>query len=92
MKDDIKKYYDAIIECMVVYGGLSPEDAVSALIASPIYKLLLSNENTDVGILDHETPYYWAMHIIYYKVKPDWHQDQNLWPPPKEYLDKLNKH
>jgi len=82
------EFYEEIIECMVEYGNLEVETARKLLTSSRIYDLNTDPENT---ILFHEYPYYWAMHLIHYHPdKPLWHQDSNLWPPPKEYMDKIN--
>jgi hypothetical protein len=80
-------FYKEIIECLVLYGNLGEEEAKTLLVSSSIYQQLL-DEDSNIGILDHETPYYWAMHILFSKENPDWYQDRNLWPPPKKYLDK----
>jgi hypothetical protein len=81
-----KFYYDEIVKCLVSYGNITQEDAEKMLTTSSIYPMLTRSDD-DIGILDHEIPYYWAMHILYAKEKPDWYQDRNLWPPP----DGLNK-
>lgn len=79
------EFYREIVDCLVKYGNLSNEDAQLLLSKSNIYK---SDTDDDFELISHETPYYWAMWLLYAKENPDWHKNPKLWPPPKDYLDK----
>lgn len=82
MKNIKKYYYDQIVKKLTMYGKLSQSDAEKMLANSSIYPML-NRSDDDVGILDHEIPYYWAMHILFAKDNPNWYEDPKLWPPPK---------
>lgn len=82
MDTEKQEFYEEIVECLIKYGNLSKDDAQLKLINSNIFK-----NDMELEMLFHETPYYWAMWILYSEEKPEWHHDPTLWPPPKDYLD-----
>jgi len=83
MDKDLKEFVIDLIACLVKYGGLSEIDARQKLTETNLLKIEREGQR---DALFHEYPYYWAMHLLYSKERPEWYQDPKLWPPPKEYL------
>jgi hypothetical protein len=82
MDIELQQYREEVIQCLVRYGSMSEEAARHLANASGL--LEVSGE-VDRYLLFHEYPYYWAMSILYGGVKPEWHLDPTLWPPPTDY-------
>jgi thymidine kinase len=83
------EYCCEVVECLVIYCEKTQEEALR--LVNDFWKhRSVFNEN-DLRL--HECPYYWAMcmahHYILGDNYPDWDHDPQLWPPPKEYLEKL---
>ncbi len=85
MDAELESFCEEIVSCIVKYGKRE-EDVAKQLVDKS--KVCECNTELKKALLFHETPYYWAMWILYEKSNPEWHQDPNLWPPPKEYLDR----
>jgi hypothetical protein len=75
-----------IVQCLIKYCNLDAK--VAELMVSDSRNCILDSDE-DFDLLSHETPYYWAMWLKYSNTFPEWHKDPSLWPPPKEYLDRL---
>jgi len=84
MNDILGVFCQEIVECLVKYGSLDESVAKEMVSGSKICEV---NSEMQENLLFHETPYYWAMTLLY-PDNPYWYQDSKLWPPPKEYLDK----
>ncbi len=80
----IELYHEEIVECLIRYGHMTKDNAEVVLERSG----LLANIGED-SVVFHETPYFWAMHLIYGSEKPRWFDDPKLWPPPQDYIDLL---
>ena len=86
MNDERISFYKEIVNCLIQYGNLTPQAAAALFESSPVYQP--DDDQRGLGILDHETPYYWAMHILYSKERPDWYRDPRLWPHPEDHAEK----
>ncbi len=81
----LQAYYDEIVLCLIKYSDISQIEAQQIIAESKLFSRL--NTEGRRNLLFHETPYYWAMHLLYGEKDPQWFQDPKLWPPPAEYLD-----
>ncbi len=79
-------YHREIVRCLVRYGHMSEADGEVLLERSG----LLANIDED-DILFHESPYFWAMNLIYGTEEPRWFDDRKLWPPSQDYIDLVKR-
>jgi hypothetical protein len=77
---ELHEYIEAVVACLMKYGGLNEPDAREVIEKYPI--IFIPQTETDRLLLFHEEPYYWAMSTIYGKSNPQWYNDAKLWPPP----------
>ena len=85
MEDEIRGFCEEIISCLVKYGKVEEKKAREYLAASNVCEC---KDELGRDLLFHETPYYWAMHILHASKNPLWYQDPGLWPPPADYLNR----
>ena len=83
----MKKFFEEIIRCLVEYGNLDYEVAKNKLYTAGVYDEAEDSENVELNpVVGHETPYFWAMHILYGENNSDWADDPKLWPPPEKEM------
>ncbi len=76
-----EQYHEEIVECLVRYGHTSEDEAEALLERWG----LLANVKED-SVVFHESPYFWAMDILY-GAESRWFDDPRLWPLPQDYID-----
>ena len=79
---ELRVFRDELVGCLVRYGGLTEPAARSRVDDSRMCEVACE---IDRALLLHETPYYWAMSLLYARTNPRWFDDRALWPPPDEY-------
>ncbi|MCC6603508.1 MAG: hypothetical protein IT327_09880 [Anaerolineae bacterium] len=79
---ELQVYFNEIKQLLMEHGNLDESKAERLIDESGIFADLVT-EN-DLLYLFHEEPYYWAMEILHAPINPEWYQDPNLWPPPRE--------
>jgi len=77
-------FFEEIVCCLVKYGKLEQLSARNILENSTLFNL---GENYEDDLLFHESPYYWAMFLLYDNVDHYWYKNPLLWPPPDDYLE-----
>lgn len=88
--EDVKElelYKREIILCLVRYGGLSERSAGQRVETDELFNV--KNE-TELMLIFHEYPYYWAMMMLHAQSDSLWYQNPQLWPPPDDYFDQLS--
>lgn len=88
MDQELEKFRLDILYCLATYGGLPNEEAERVLSETT---LLDVKTQLDRDMLFRELPYYWAMELLYAEKFPNWHRDPELWPPPKDYVEHLQR-
>ena len=83
---ELQSYKREISLCLVRYGGLSEAEARQKVATDHLFEV--KNE-TQLMLIFHEYPYYWAMMMLYGQNNPLWYQDPKLWPPPDDYEEWL---
>ena len=83
MDQELKEYCENLIQCLVIYGKITEDEAKELVRESEICE---PESEMDRVLLFHEFPYYWAMSLLHGKRDRYWHKDPALWPPPEEYL------
>lgn len=85
---DTYSYCCEVVDCLVNYCGKTQEE--SLYLVNFFWRDEPVFDEDDLRL--HEYPYYWAMGIAHHWVlgdnQPEWYHDPQLWPPPREYLDK----
>ncbi len=84
MDTKLQDFYNGIVFCLMRYAKLAEEQARHLIDESSLFR----HVETDVekSTLFHESPYFWAMHLVHSKQNPEWYQDPTLWPPPEDYI------
>ncbi len=85
---ELRDFYEEIVLCLIIYSHLTEKAARTRLTRSGLCSAEQNNTEMARMLLFHETPYYWAMSLLYSRSKPYWWNDiPGLWPPPEEIED-----
>lgn len=79
---ELERYKQEISQCLVRYGGLSEMEANQIVERNNLFEV---KNDTQLFLIFHEEPYYWAMMMLHTQQNPLWYQDPTLWPPPADY-------
>lgn len=77
---ELERYKQEISQCLVRYGDLSEVEANQIVESDSLFEV---KNDTQLFLIFHEEPYYWAMMMLHAESNPLWYQDPTLWPPPE---------
>ena len=82
--EELESYKREVKLCLVRYGGLSEASATQMVDTDDFFDV---NDETNLMLIFHEYPYYWAMTMLHAQSDPLWYKNPRLWPPPDEYFE-----